>query len=125
LYKEQVSRINNNMQVNSAQDWLTERKRQIVAATYHSVPPPQSKKYNYVYISAAANNANQYQRYVIPTLAPGSAGAVGGSTYSTKCCLSNSLGAPGAFATVTDRGVVHGNVVPPLGVKAAIPVTSG
>jgi len=105
------------MQVNSAQDYLTQRKRQIVAATYHSKPPPQSRKHNGVFLSAMANNATQYQRFIIPTLAPG-AGAIGGATFTNLCCVSNAIGAPGTFNSVTDRGVVRNSVIPPLGVKA-------
>ena len=90
------------MQVNSAQDWLTRRKRQIVAATYHSTPPPQSRKYNYVFISAMANGANQRQRFIIPPNPGLSTNA--GATYSSLCCLSSSLGAPFAFSTVTTQG---------------------
>ncbi len=91
------------MQVNSAQDYLTRRKRQIVAATYHSIPPPQSRRHNYVFISAMANGANRRQRFVTPIVsAPGS--VPGGATYTSFCCLSSSLGAPGTFATTTDRG---------------------
>lgn len=109
------------MQVNSAQDYLTERKRQIIAATYHSTPPPQSRKRNGVHLSAMANNATRYQRFIIPTLNAGSAGAIGGATFTSLCCVSNAIGAPGTFNTVTDRGVVCVNVIPPLGVKATAP----
>jgi hypothetical protein len=102
------------MQVNSAQDYLTMRKRQIIAATYHSVPPPQARKYNNVYLSAMANNATQYQRFIIPTLAQGSAGSIGGATFSNMCCLSNSaVGAPGAFQTVTPHNPTNMRVTQP------------
>jgi len=109
------------MQVNSAQDYLTQRKRQILAATYHSKPPPQSRKSNQVFLSAMANNATQYQRFIIPTITTGSGGAIGGATFTNLCCLSNAIGAPGTFNSVTDRGVVRNNVIPPLGVKATQP----
>jgi len=109
------------MQVNSAQDYLTQRKRQIAAATYHSKPPPQSRKSNQVFLSVMANNATQYQRFIIPTLSAGSAGSIGGATFSNLCCVSNAIGAPGTFNSTTDRGVVRVNVIPPLGVKAAAP----
>ena len=96
------------MQVNSAQDYLTQQKRRIVAATYHKTPPPQSRKHNGVFLSAMANNATQYQRFVIPTLAAGSAGAIGGATFTNLCCLSNgAVGAPGAFQSVTTQGSVR------------------
>jgi hypothetical protein len=109
------------MQVNSAQDYLTQRKRQIVAATYHSTPPPQSRKHNHVFLSAMANNATQYQRFIIPTSTTGSGSKIGGATFTNLCCLSNAIGAPGTFNSVTDRGVVRNNVIPPIGVKATQP----
>ena len=106
------------MQVNSAQDYLTMKKRQIIAKTYHTTPPPQHRKHNSVFLSAMANNATQRQRFIIPTLAPG-AGAIGGATYTNWCCLSNSSSAaPGAFATTTDKGIVRFNIVPPMSVTA-------
>lgn len=109
------------MQVNSAQDWLTLKKRQIVAQTYHTVPPPQSRKYNYVFLSAAANNATQRQRLVVPQ--PSAWGSVpGGATYSNWCCLSNgNTAAPGVFATTNTPGIVRFNVIPPMSVTASRP----
>ena len=106
------------MQVNSAQDWLTLKKRQIVAKTYHTVPPPQSRKYNYVYLSAEANNATQRQVLVVPSVS-GWGSVLGGTTTSNWCCLSNgSTAAPGVFATVNTQGVVRFNVIPPLSVTS-------
>lgn len=106
------------MQVNSAQDWLTLKKRQLVAQTYHSIPPPQSKKYNYVYISAMANNATQRQRLVVPQVSAWGS-VVGGATYTNWCCLSiGNSAAPGTFSRTTDRGIVRFNVIPPMSVTA-------
>jgi hypothetical protein len=109
------------MQVNSAQDWLTAKKRQIVAKTYHTTPPPQSKRYNYVFLSAEANGATQRERIVAPQVSAW--GSVpGGVSYSNFCCLSNgSTTAPGTFATTTDRGIVRFNIIPPLSVTATRP----
>lgn len=91
------------MQVNSAQDYLTARKRQIVAATYYSTPPPQSRKYNYVFVSALANNASQYNlRNTINVSAWGS--VPGGDVYATSQCCATSTSAPGTFQTVTTQG---------------------
>ena len=91
------------MQVNSAQDWLTRRKRQIVAATYHTTPPPQSRKYNYVFTSAVANGATQRERFIIPPN-PGIS-TVPGAAYTSFCCLSNGqTGAPFTFSTVNTQG---------------------
>ena len=90
------------MQVNSAQDYLTMRKRQIVASTLYSRPPPQSRKYNYVFTSATANGATQYQAVNrINTSAWGS--AAGGRSFVSLCC-SGAVGAPGVFQVVNTQG---------------------
>ena len=101
------------------------KKRQIIAKTYHTTPPPQSRKTNAVFLSAMANNATQRQRFVIPQVSAW--GAVpGGVSYSNWCCLSNgSSTAPGTFTTTTDRGIVRFNVIPPMSVTATRPVVSG
>lgn len=94
------------MQVNSAQDWLTQKKRQIVASTYHQTPPPQSRKYNYVYTSAVANGASQRERFIVPPN-PGLS-TVPTASYSSLCCLSNGqTGAPFTFSTVTTQGNIQ------------------
>lgn len=78
------------------------RKRQIVAATYYSRPPPQSRKYNYVYRSALANGATQYQKVNrINTSAWGS--AAGGLSFVSLCCA-RAAGAPGTFQVVNTQG---------------------
>lgn len=107
------------MQVNSAQDYLTARKRQIIAATYQNIAnPPQSRRNNTVYTSVVANGATQRQRFVAPFQgAPGptQAGASGGATYTSQCCLT---GGPIALGPVTDAGVVRFNVIPAISVTA-------
>jgi hypothetical protein len=106
------------MQVNSAQDWLTTKKRQIIAKTYHTTPPPQSRKYNSVFLSAEANSATQRERLVVPQVS-GWGSAPGGATYSNLCCLSNgSSTAPGVFTTTTTQGIVRFNIIPPMSVTA-------
>jgi hypothetical protein len=91
------------MQVNSAQDWLTQKKRQIVASTYHRTPPPQSQRHNSVFLSALANGATQRQRFIVPPN-PGLS-TIPGATYSSLCCLSaGQTGAPFTFSTVTSEG---------------------
>ncbi len=91
------------MQVNSAQDWLTQKKRQIVAKTYHTTPPPQSRKYNSVFTSALANNADRRVRFIVPPN-PGIS-TNSGVSYSSLCCLSNGqTGAPFTFSSVTTQG---------------------
>lgn len=93
------------MQVNSTQDYVTMKKRQIVAATLYTTPPPQSRKYNYVYTSAVANGATQFQQVNrINTSAWGSAaGGVSFVNWCTSNC-SRSTGAPGTFQVVNTQG---------------------
>jgi hypothetical protein len=103
------------MQVNSAQDYLTARKRQIIAATYQTIAdPPQSRRTNEMYISVLANGATQRQRFVAP-FQGAQGGASGGATYTSQCCLT---GGPIALGRVTDAGVVRFNVIPPISVTA-------
>lgn len=112
------------MQVNSAQDWLTMKKRQLIAKSYHTTPPPQSRRHNGVYLSAMANNATQRQRLVVPQVSAWRS-VPGGATYTNWCCLSNgNSAAPGTFSTTTDRGIVHFNVIPPMSVTATRPVVA-
>ena len=75
------------MQVNSAQDYLTQVKRRIVAATFTQDPPPAHRRYNYVVTAVLANKATVYNRFVGPaTVAPG-ATAPGGKTITSTCCV--------------------------------------
>lgn len=90
------------MQVNSMQDWVTQKKRRVIAATYHSVPPPQSRKYNSVFLSAVANGATQRERFIVPPN-PG-VSTIPSASYSSLCCLSSTLGSPFTFATVNTQG---------------------
>ena len=91
------------MQVNSAQDWLTQQKRRVVAKSYHTRPPPQSQKHNSVFLSAVANGATQRERFIVPPN-PGLS-TIPGASYSSLCCLSNGqTGAPFTFSTVTSEG---------------------
>ena len=113
------------MQVNSAQDWLTMKKRQIIAKTYHVDPPPQHRKHNNVFLSAMANNATQKQLLVVPQVS-GWGSVRGGETTSNWCCLSNgSSAAPGAFTTTTDKGFVKLALQQPMSVTATRTVASG
>ena len=106
------------MQVNSTQDWVTAKKRRIIANTYHTIPPPQSRRTNAMFVSAIANGATQRQRFVAPFQGAWG-GASGGATYSSDCCLLNgNAAAPGTFSTTTDRGIVRFNVIPALSVTA-------
>lgn len=107
------------MQVNSAQDWLTKKKRQIIAKTINIDPPAQSDKTNAIFLSAVANGATQRERFVAPFQGAGG-GAIGGVTYSSDCCLSqNATGAFGAFQVKTLESVVpySGGSVQPMSVR--------
>jgi hypothetical protein len=99
------------MQVNSAQDYLTSRKRQIIAATYQTIAdPPQKRRTNEMYTSVVANGAQQRERFVAPFQGAWG-GASGGATYSSRCCLASS---PLALGIVVDSGVVRFNVIPAM-----------
>ena len=74
------------MQVNSAQDWLTKRKRRILAKSVALAPPPQSQRTNTLYTSLEANGATQRERFVAP-FQGARGGASGGATYSSECCV--------------------------------------
>lgn len=92
------------MQVNSMQDYVTMRKRQIIAKSYYSTPPPQQLKTNSVYLSTVANNATTRQRFVIPAVSAW--GSVPGTaTYSSLCtgCETPAAGAPGTFTVVNTK----------------------
>jgi len=103
------------MQVNSAQDYLTMRKRQIVAATYQTrATPPQKRRTNEMFASVVANGATQRQRFVAPFQGAWG-GASGGATYTSQCCLT---GGPIALGIVVNSGVVRFNVIPPISVTA-------
>ncbi len=104
------------MQVNSVQDYLTLRKRQLVAATYYTTPPEQRNKFNYVFLSAAANNATQRQRFITPIVSAW--GSVPGTArYSSLCTgCSTSAGAPGTFQVVNTKNVISRQALQPIGV---------
>jgi hypothetical protein len=103
------------MQVNSAQDYLTERKRQLIAATYQTIAtPPQKRRNNTAHTSVVANGATQRQRFVAPYQGAWG-GASGGATFTSRCCLT---GGPIALGRVVDSGVVRFNVIPPMSVTA-------
>jgi len=98
------------------------KKRQLIAKTYHTTPPPQSRRHNHVFLSAMANNATQTQLFVVPEVS-GWGSVRGGETTSNWCCLSNgSSTAPGTFSTTTTQGIVRFNVLPPLSVTATRPL---
>jgi len=75
------------MQVNSAQDYLTNQKRKIIARSLSGAPPPQKRRSNTQYIGVLANKSQQYTRFVggvgINTVGPTTLGR----TYSSDCCV--------------------------------------
>jgi len=100
------------MQVNSAQDYLTMRKRQIMASTYGLTPPPRINRFASGFTSVLANQVNQRQRFVAP-FQGANGGASGGASYSSTCC---GTGVLGAITNTTDRGLVRFNVIRPMSV---------
>ena len=98
------------MQVNSAQDYLTKRKRRIIANSIAVATPPQSQRTNELYTSIEANGATQRERFVAPFQGAWG-GASGGATYSSECCA---VTLP--FAVTNNRGVVpyNGQSVQPM-----------
>ena len=108
------------MQINSAQDYLTMKKRQVVASTFYSTPPEQKDKTNGVYLATVANNATTRQRFILPTVSawggvPGTASYV---NWCTRCVTAT--GAPGTFQVVNRKDVVSRQALRPIGVRATI-----
>jgi hypothetical protein len=108
------------MQVNSAQDYLTMRKRQLVASTYYSTPPEQKNKTNGVHLSTTANNATIRQVLHVP--APSGWGdAPGGITVTNWCTgCERATGAPGTFRVVNTKDVVSRQALRPIGIRSTI-----
>ena len=98
------------MQVNSAQDWLTKRKRRVISKSIAVAPPPQSQRTNALYTSIEANGATVRERFVAP-FQGAAGGPSGGATYSSECCV---VTLP--FTVTNNRGVVpyNGRSIQPL-----------
>lgn len=97
------------------QDYVTMRKRQIIASTFYSTPPEQRNKFNSVFLSAMANNATTRQRFILPTVSAWG-GVPGTATYRNFCTnCSTSTGAPGTFQTVNTKDVLSMQALKPLG----------
>jgi hypothetical protein len=78
------------MQVNSAQDYLTARKRQIIGNIYASDPPAKAKnKSGYNYTILQANRATQYTRFVSAACCGNQTCTGLGKTYTSNCCVSS------------------------------------
>lgn len=75
------------MQVNSAQDYLTQLKRQIIAKSLAVAPPPLKRRTNTQYIGVLANKSDRYDMFVagvgISTVGP----AILGRTFTSMCCV--------------------------------------
>ena len=105
------------MQVNSAQDYLTMRKRQLIAATYSSTPPEQRNKFPSVYRSVVANQATTRQRFILPTVSAWG-GVPGTATYTSRCSGCEAFS--GVFSTVNTKDVVSRQALRPIGVRATV-----
>ena len=75
------------MQVNSAQDYLTQQKRQIIARSLAVAPPPQKRRSNTQYIGVVANKSQQYTRFVAGMGINAYYPATLGTTYTSTCCV--------------------------------------
>jgi hypothetical protein len=106
------------MQVNSMQDYVTRRKRQILAASYSSTPPPQEQKRPSVYLSVVANQATQRQRFVTPT-ASAWGGVPGTATFSSECA--NCIVTQPTAANTKD--VMSIQALRPIGIRATSVIT--
>ena len=85
--KNTFSLRKSQMQVNSAQDYLTQMKRQIIAKSLTVAAPPQKRRSNDQYVGILANKADRYDIFVggvgINTVGP----ATLGKTYTSMCCV--------------------------------------
>lgn len=105
------------MQVNSAQDYLTMRKRQILAASYATTPPEQQNKTNALFTSIEANAATVRQVLHVP--APSGWGdAPGGITVTSWCAGCAPF--TGVFTTVNTKDVMTRQALRPIGVQSTV-----
>jgi len=74
------------MQVNSAQDYLTRYKRNIIAKTYTADPPAGKNKIPSTYLSLKANAASQYQLTVAAACRGNNTCSQLGETTTSHCC---------------------------------------
>ena len=106
------------MQINSAQDYLTLKKRQLVAKSFYSTPPEQKNKTNGVYLSTVANNAKVRQILAVP-IASAWGDAPGGTTVTSWCTgCETATGAPGTFQVVNTKDVVSRQALRPIGIRS-------
>ena len=77
------------------QDYVTQKKRQIIAATFKSTPPPAHRRYNYVYTAVKGNGASQFERKFVPgQVYNTNRVALGGVQYTNLCCLTAGTTSP-------------------------------
>ena len=74
------------MQVNSAQDYLTQHKRNIIAKTYTADPPAGKNKIPSTYLSLKANVAAQYHLNVAAACRGNQTCSQLGETNTSYCC---------------------------------------
>ena len=103
------------MQINSAQDYLTLKKRQLIASTFYSTPPEQKNKTNSVYTSVEANASTTRQRFILPT-ASAWGSVTETATYTNFCSgCENGSSAPGTFQVVNTKDVLSMQALKPIG----------
>ena len=75
------------MQVNSAQDYLTQYKRKVIGNMYVADPPVNAKnRSGYNYTILLANRATKYDRFVSAACRGNNTCTNLGTTYSSNCC---------------------------------------
>jgi hypothetical protein len=77
------------MQVNSAQDYLTRHKRNIIAKTYAIDPPAGKNKIPSTYLSLKANGADQVHLVVAAACRGNNTCSGLGKTTVSYCCGTN------------------------------------
>ena len=74
------------MQVNSAQDYLTQYKRQVISKIYVADPPFGKNKVPSTYLSLKANNASRHQMTVAAACRGNNTCSQLGETITSQCC---------------------------------------
>lgn len=97
------------MQVNSVQDWLTLKKRQVLAKSLNATPAPLEQRHPSVYTQLVANNATTRQRLIVPSVS-GWGSVPGTATYVNWCCSITN-----AFASINTKDVLSRQALKPLG----------
>jgi len=85
------------------QDYVTKKKRQILASTFYSTPPPQNGKTNSVYLSTVANSATQRERFILPS--PGAPGTAPGRASYSSFCSACAASVPGVLTVVNVKDI--------------------